>query len=113
MVPLTKVSLEASPGGEVGRVTVTQVPLTNLQHRIYTDPPVPTDHVGGVPCSPEVLGQQAQGTVETVRLEPLYGPPLQAHPPGVQPRQEGRPAGGTLGGHVGLAQHHSGPRQHL
>ena len=44
------------PGGEVGGVAVPQVPLAHS--------------VGGVACLLQVLGQQLEAGVETVRLEP-------------------------------------------
>ena len=67
----------------------------------------------GVPGLLEVLRQEGDGGVEPVRLEPLYGAPLHAQPPGVEAGQQGRPTGGTLGADVGLGQLHSSPGQAL
>ena len=61
----------------------------------------------------EVLRQESDGGVEAVRLEPLYGSPLHAQPPGVETGQQSRPAGRTLGADVGLGQLHSSPGQAL
>ena len=72
-----------------------------------------TDQVSGVSRLLEVLRQQSDGGVEAVRLEPLYGSSLHAQPPGVEAGQQGSPAGGTLGAHVGLAQLHSSLDQAL
>ena len=72
-----------------------------------------TNQVCGVPGLLEVLRQEGDGGVEPVRLEPLYGAPLHAQPPGVEAGQEGSPAGGTLGADVGLGQSHSSTGQAL
>ena len=61
----------------------------------------------------EVLGQESEGAVEAVWLEPHDGPPLHAQPPGVEAGHQGGAAGGTLGRHVGLAQPHSRAGQAL
>ena len=50
------------------------------------------------------LRQDLDGGVEAVRLVPLYGSSLEPDPPGVEPGQQGSPAGGTLGRGVGLGQ---------
>ena len=60
-----------------------------------------------------MLREESEGGVEAVRLEPLYGSPLHAQPPGVETGQQSRPAGGTLGADVGLGQLHSSPGQAL
>ena len=72
-----------------------------------------TDQVCGVSRLLEVLRQESDGGVEAVWLEPLYGSPLHAQPPGVETGQQSRPAGGTLGADVGLGQLHSSPGQAL
>ena len=69
--------------------------------------------VCGVSGLSEVLGQDLEAGVEAVWLEPLYGSPLHAQPPGVETGQQSRPAGGTLGADVGLGQLHSSPGQAL
>ena len=61
----------------------------------------------------EVLGQESEGAVEAVWLEPHDGPPLHAQPPGVEAGHQGGAAGGTLGRHVGLRQPHTRAGQAL